>query len=185
VRCRFHGLRQQAEKEGDEPHACLSDFVAPKGAGVADYLGMFACTAGLGLETLIARRAPFSFCGLHPAHLLARRRAHSLAASLASLRAVGLARPSLEPCTLQPPHQQPHHHKLTTQQPTHQPTNTTNDQHNRYKADGDDYSYIMAEALADRLAEAFAEKLHELARRQDWGYAPGESLSVEDMLKAR
>lgn len=50
---------------------------------------------------------------------------------------------------------------------------------------GDDYSYIMAEALADRLAEAFAEKLHELVRRELWGYAPDEKISVDDMLKVK
>lgn len=50
---------------------------------------------------------------------------------------------------------------------------------------GDDYSYIMAEALADRLAEAFAEKLHELVRRELWAYAPDENLSVDDMLKVK
>jgi 5-methyltetrahydrofolate--homocysteine methyltransferase len=50
---------------------------------------------------------------------------------------------------------------------------------------GDDYSYIMAEALADRLAEAFAEKVHELVRRDYWGYAPDEKLSVDDMLKVK
>jgi hypothetical protein len=50
---------------------------------------------------------------------------------------------------------------------------------------GDDYSYIMAEALADRLAEAFAEKLHELVRRELWGYAPDENISVDDMLKVK
>lgn len=50
---------------------------------------------------------------------------------------------------------------------------------------GDDYSYIMAEALADRLAEAFAEKLHELVRRELWGYAPDENMSVDDMLKVK
>lgn len=54
-----------------------------------------------------------------------------------------------------------------------------------HKAAGDDYSYIMAEALADRLAEAFAEKLHELVRRELWGYAPDEALSVDDMLKVK
>lgn len=43
----------------------------------------------------------------------------------------------------------------------------------------------MAEALADRLAEAFAEKLHELVRRQDWGYAPDENITVDDMLKVK
>jgi len=52
-------------------------------------------------------------------------------------------------------------------------------------AAGDDYSYIMAEALADRLAEAFAEKLHELVRRELWGYAPDENMSVDDMLKVK
>lgn len=55
----------------------------------------------------------------------------------------------------------------------------------RYKEEGDDYSYIMAEALADRLAEAFAEKLHEMVRRSDWGYAPQEALAVDEMLKVR
>jgi hypothetical protein len=54
-----------------------------------------------------------------------------------------------------------------------------------FKAAGDDYSYIMAEALADRLAEAYAEKLHEMVRRELWGYAPDESLSVDDMLKVK
>ena len=50
---------------------------------------------------------------------------------------------------------------------------------------GDDYNHIMVEAIADRLAEAFAEKLHELVRREVWGYAPEEALSPEDMLKVR
>lgn len=49
----------------------------------------------------------------------------------------------------------------------------------------DDYSYIMAEALADRLAEAVAEKLHEDVRKDMWGYAPDESLSPDDMLKVK
>jgi hypothetical protein len=43
VVARFHGLRQQAEKDGgDEPYYCLSDFVAPRSSGTVDYLGMFA-----------------------------------------------------------------------------------------------------------------------------------------------
>ena len=110
VRCKFYGLRQQAEKEaGDEPYLCISDFIAPKGSGVADYLGMFACTGGLGLEHVCKR----------------------------------------------------------------------------YKDAGDDYSYIMAEALADRLAEAFAEKLHEMVRKEVWGYAPEEVLTADDLLKVK
>ncbi|PNW81543.1 hypothetical protein CHLRE_06g250902v5 [Chlamydomonas reinhardtii] len=109
VVARLAGLRQQAEKDGGEPFYCISDFVAPKGSGVPDYVGMFACSAGHGLEKVIEG----------------------------------------------------------------------------YKAAGDDYSYIMAEALADRLAEALAEKLHELVRREYWGYAPDEKLSVDDMLKVK
>ncbi|MEQ1862285.1 MAG: methionine synthase [Chthoniobacteraceae bacterium] len=50
-----------------------------------------------------------------------------------------------------------------------------------FKADHDDYNAIMAEALADRLAEAFAECLHERARRE-WGYGRGEQLSREDII---
>jgi hypothetical protein len=51
---KFHGLRQQAEKDSDEPYMCVSDFVAPKGSGVADYVGAFACSAGHGLEKVVA-----------------------------------------------------------------------------------------------------------------------------------
>lgn len=43
----------------------------------------------------------------------------------------------------------------------------------------------MAEALADRLAEAFAEKLHEIVRKDEWGYAPDEHLTPEDLLKVK
>lgn len=109
VATKFYGLRQQAEKDTEEPYQCVSDFVAPKGSGINDYIGMFACTAGIGLEEVV----------------------------------------------------------------------------HKYKEAGDDYSYIMAEALADRLAEALAEKLHELVRKEDWGYSPDEDMSVEDMLKVK
>ena len=48
---------------------------------------------------------------------------------------------------------------------------------------GDDYSSIMLKALADRFAEAFAERMHERVRKEFWGYAPDESLSNEDLIK--
>jgi len=48
--------------------------------------------------------------------------------------------------------------------------------------DHDDYSSIMLKALADRLAEAFAEALHERVRKDLWGYAPGEQLGVEGLV---
>ncbi len=48
--------------------------------------------------------------------------------------------------------------------------------------DLDDYSAIMLKALADRLAEAFAECLHERVRKDLWGYAPQESLSIPDLI---
>jgi len=50
---KFYGLRQQAEKDNDEPYMCVSDFIAPKGSGVADYVGAFACSAGHGLEKVV------------------------------------------------------------------------------------------------------------------------------------
>ncbi len=55
----------------------------------------------------------------------------------------------------------------------------------RYQADNDDYRVILAKVLADRLAEAFAEYLHELMRKEIWGYAPDEDLSREDLLHIR
>ncbi len=54
-----------------------------------------------------------------------------------------------------------------------------------YKQAGDDYSAILATTLADRLAEAFAEVMHARVRRELWGYAPDESLAVDDLLAER
>jgi 5-methyltetrahydrofolate--homocysteine methyltransferase len=105
---KFYGLRQQAEKDSDEPYACLSDFIAPKDSQMIDYVGAFANSA-IGVE------------------------------------------------------------KITKV----------------FKENGDDYSYIMAEALADRLAEAFAEKLHEIVRRELWGYSKDEQFDVDDLLKVK
>ncbi len=55
----------------------------------------------------------------------------------------------------------------------------------QFDADHDDYSSIMVKALADRLAEAFAERLHERVRREFWGYAPDEHLSSEDLVQEK
>ncbi|MBU2704280.1 cobalamin-dependent methionine synthase I, partial [Sporomusaceae bacterium BoRhaA] len=52
----------------------------------------------------------------------------------------------------------------------------------RFKDAGDDYSSIMATALADRLAEAFAERLHKEVRTQLWGYKPDEATSIDDLI---
>jgi len=52
-----------------------------------------------------------------------------------------------------------------------------------FEQNHDDYNSIMAKALADRLAEAFAEKLHELVRTEYWGYAVGEHLSNQELIK--
>ncbi|MGQ3041194.1 MAG: methionine synthase [Brevundimonas sp.] len=54
-----------------------------------------------------------------------------------------------------------------------------------FKAAGDDYSSIMATALADRLAEAFAERLHKEVRTQLWGYAAGEQTSVQELIEEK
>ena len=53
----------------------------------------------------------------------------------------------------------------------------------RFEADHDDYSSIMLKALADRLAEAFAERMHELVRKEYWGYSSSEQLDNEAMIK--
>jgi 5-methyltetrahydrofolate--homocysteine methyltransferase len=52
----------------------------------------------------------------------------------------------------------------------------------RFKKANDDYSSIICKALADRLAEAFAERMHARVRREFWGYAPDEALSTEDLI---
>ena len=56
---------------------------------------------------------------------------------------------------------------------------------NDYKAKGDDYSAIMVQALCDRFAEAFAEHLHELIRKQYWGYQASESLTNDELIKEK
>ncbi|KAI9498247.1 methionine synthase [Zychaea mexicana] len=109
VKAVFYGLRQQSEKENDEPYYCMSDFISPKESGKPDYLGMFAVTTGFGCDELVAQ----------------------------------------------------------------------------FEEDHDDYSSIMAKALADRFAEAFAEWLHEEVRKNDWGYASEESISSADMFAVR
>ncbi len=105
VRCRFPMLRQQWEREGQTTFRSLADYIAPASSGLADYVGAFAVTAGVGADELVKR----------------------------------------------------------------------------FKADQDDYNAIMVEALADRFAEAFAEWLHEQARR-DWGFGKDERLSKDDLL---
>jgi 5-methyltetrahydrofolate--homocysteine methyltransferase len=99
-------LRQQGEHREGVPNRALSDFVAPKGTGLADHVGGFAVTAGLGTQERIMK----------------------------------------------------------------------------FKDDLDDYSAILLEALADRLAEAFAERLHQRVRTEFWGYDSGETLPNEDLI---
>jgi 5-methyltetrahydrofolate--homocysteine methyltransferase len=105
---RFHFLRQQRAKADGRPQLCLADFVAPAASKIPDYLGVFAVTAGLGMEPLVRR----------------------------------------------------------------------------FEQDLDDYRSILAKALADRLAEGFAEMLHARARR-DWGFGRDESLSTDDLIHER
>ncbi|MDZ4143171.1 MAG: methionine synthase [Burkholderiales bacterium] len=110
----WHGLRQQTEKQALDgpdgapvmrPSRCLADFVAPKGTA-ADYIGVFAVTAGIGAEK----------------------------------------------------------------------------KDKYFLDDHDDYSSIMLKALADRLAEAFAEALHQRVRTDLWGYAADEALAAEELI---
>ena len=108
VQTRFHFLRQQTEHGAGEPCRSLADFIAPKDTGLADSVGGFAVTSGIGLDTLCK-----AFRAVH-----------------------------------------------------------------------DDYSAIMAEALADRLAEAFAECLHKRVRDQ-WGYGRAETFAPAEMIQEK
>jgi 5-methyltetrahydrofolate--homocysteine methyltransferase len=102
----WHGLRQQNQKPTGNPNLCLGDFVAPKDSGVADYVGAFAVTAGLGIGSRLKE----------------------------------------------------------------------------YEKQNDDYNAILLKALADRLAEAFAETLHLRVRRELWGYAKDEALDNDALI---
>ena len=102
----LHHLRQQNVKAPGRPNYCLSDFVAPVESGIVDYIGGFAVTTGIGIETKLAQ----------------------------------------------------------------------------FTQDHDDYSAIMLKALADRLAEAFAEYLHLQVRKEYWGYASDESLDNKALI---
>ncbi len=105
----LHTLRQQIPREKARANAALADFVAPAESGLADYIGGFAVTAGIG--------------------------EHALA--------------------------------------------------ERFTKANDDYSKIMAQALCDRLAEAFAERLHQIVRKEVWGYAAGESLTPQELIEEK
>src|SRR5947209_10951560 len=109
VRAVLHQLRQQTEHRDGVPHRSLADFVAPKETGLADYVGAFAVTAGLGSVEKVQE----------------------------------------------------------------------------FKAALDDYSAILLESLADRLAEAFAERLHERVRTEFWGYQPDEALDAQALIKEK
>ena len=106
---KFHHLRQQQKRGPNLPNYCLSDFVAPKSSGIADYCGGFAVTAGIGVAEWVEK----------------------------------------------------------------------------FKKEGNDYQAILLESLADRLAEAFAERLHERVRKEFWGYAIEENLSGPDLINCK
>jgi 5-methyltetrahydrofolate--homocysteine methyltransferase len=105
----LHTLRQQLSRREGRANVALADFVAPRASGLADYVGAFVVTAGIGEEAVV----------------------------------------------------------------------------DRFKRANDDYSAIMAKALADRLAEALAEYLHQRARREFWAYAPDERLSGPELIEEK
>ncbi|MDX6255246.1 MAG: 5-methyltetrahydrofolate--homocysteine methyltransferase [Frankiales bacterium] len=107
VRTTLRQVRQQTEHRPGVPHRSLADFVAPRETGLADHVGAFAVTAGLGSAAKVAE----------------------------------------------------------------------------FKAELDDYSAILLESLADRLAEAFAERMHERVRTEFWGYQPDEQLDNDSLIK--
>ncbi|MBF0447359.1 MAG: methionine synthase [Magnetococcales bacterium] len=104
-----HTLRQQGVKPEGRPHYALSDFIAPKKSGLADSLGFFAVTVGIGLD---------------------------------------------EQCR-------------------------------KLEDEGNDYGSIMVKSLADRLTEAFTEKLHQEVRSTHWGYAKEEVWDNDDLIQGK
>jgi 5-methyltetrahydrofolate--homocysteine methyltransferase len=102
----LHNLRQQGEHRDGIPNRSLGDYIAPKDTGLADYVGAFAVTTGLGSQDKIAE----------------------------------------------------------------------------FKAANDDYSAILLESIADRLAEAFAERMHQRVRKELWGFQPDEQLDNEALI---
>ena len=102
----FHNLRQQNVKPQGNPNQCLADFIAPKESGVKDYIGAFAVTAGIGIDSRVKA----------------------------------------------------------------------------FEEKHDDYDAIMLKALADRLAEAFAEHMHLRVRKEFWGYAKDEDLDSQGLI---
>jgi 5-methyltetrahydrofolate--homocysteine methyltransferase len=102
----LHSLRQQLSKREGRANTALSDFIAPRESRLADYIGGFTVTAGIG-EDEVAER---------------------------------------------------------------------------FKRANDDYSAIMVKALADRVAEAFAERLHQRVRKEFWGYAADETFSYDQLI---
>lgn len=140
-------LRQQCEKETDDPYLAMSDFVAPLSSGIRDYIGMFACTAGINAEVSIADDVTVQTYCFRVAWGVYRSWSSWGRFLFFSAREKELVED--------------------------------------YKKKNDDYRAIMTEALADRLAEAFAEYVHEEVRKTLWGYAKEESLDTEDLLKIK
>jgi 5-methyltetrahydrofolate--homocysteine methyltransferase len=105
---RFPMLRQQGVRDDPTPNRCLADFIAPHSSGLADHVGGFVVTTGIGVNELAAE----------------------------------------------------------------------------YEAMGDDYSAILVKALADRLAEAYAELLHARVRRE-WGFGAQEKLDNRGLITER
>jgi 5-methyltetrahydrofolate--homocysteine methyltransferase len=106
VLTKLHNLRQQGEHRPGIPNRSLGDYIAPKDTGLADHVGAFAVTTGLGSQDKTAE----------------------------------------------------------------------------FKAANDDYNAILLESLADRLAEAFAERMHQRVRKEFWGFQPDEQLDNEALI---
>src|SRR4249919_2586120 len=102
----LHTLRQQLTRREGRANVALADFIAPRASGLADHIGAFMVTAGIGEDDVAER----------------------------------------------------------------------------FKQANDDYSAIMVKALADRLAEAFAERLHQRVRKEFWAYSPDETLAGVDLI---
>jgi len=167
----FHFLRQQIDKPDGQPHYCLADFIAPKPGRESGLSSPEPGATGIELSELRQdRSADFS----PPPALLSGPEGSGLKSPLLHSMA---AEPGPAPLTLDPPSSALDYLGAFAVTSGH----GLRDLVEKFKADHDDYLAIMAEALADRLAEAFAEFLHKRVR-EDWGYGANENLTTDDLL---
>jgi len=191
VAATLHHLRQQGAHRPGIPNRSLADYVAPRESGLRDYVGVFAEGQAM-LDRVVRGRwlTASGVYGLWPANAVGDD--VEIYTDDARSGILGTW----------------HNLRQQNQKPTGNPNLCLSDfvaprdngpvdyigafavtaglgieaKLEEYRAQNDDYGAIMLKAIADRLAEAFAEHLHQRVRTEFWGYASGESLSNAELV---